>query len=367
MPSNVSRRQFLFGAAALGAIGALPVVVNTAMAKSPQLIVSAARDVKGHYVLAALDLDGNLVSKTRLPKRAHDSLALPHKPNHVLVLARRPDTFAIEINVLTGDITNTFNSEEGRHFYGHGVVSPDGALLYTSENNYEAQTGEIVVRQTSDYKVVNRFSSGGIGPHELALMPDQEHLVIANGGIITHPDMPRLKLNLDSMQPNLSYVNRHTGEVVEQVYPEHYQQSARHLVVSQQGDVYLGMQFNGDYNLQFPLVYHHKRGQQLVAMKATEEQWQSMHQYIASLCVTDDTLYVTCPRGDRVAVWDRHSRDMQKIFELKDAAGLALESNRVIMSSGAGTLLNGQLQHETAIASIADIQFDNHMTLMFSA
>ena len=365
--AKLSRRHFLVGSAALGLGAAIPLSIQLAAAKDNQVLVSAAREVSGNYVLVAIDLDGRLISKTSLPKRAHDALALPNKPNHVLVLARRPDTFAVEIDILQGKVTQSFRSEVGHHFYGHGVVSPDGELLYTSENAYETGQGEIVVRETSNYNIVERFSSGGIGPHELALMPDKTTLVVANGGIKTHPDWPRLKLNVDSMQPNLSYVDRLTGEVVEQVVPEHFQQSARHLIVTEQGDVYLGMQFNGDYGEQYPLVYQHQRGGQLIAMQATLPQWQSMHQYIASLCVTEKDLYVTCPRGDLVVVWDRESKALKQTLTLKDAAGLAFQNNQMLMSSGVGKLLNTNAANATSAfeeTQVSNIQFDNHMTLM---
>ena len=39
----------------------------------------------------------------------------------------------------------TIPSIEGRHFFGHGVFSPDGKLLYATENDFEAARGVIGV------------------------------------------------------------------------------------------------------------------------------------------------------------------------------------------------------------------------------
>ena len=40
---------------------------------------------------------------------------------------------------------------------------------------------------------------------------DGETLVVANGGIATHPDLPRVKLNLPTMAPSLCFVDRRSG------------------------------------------------------------------------------------------------------------------------------------------------------------
>ncbi len=48
------------------------------------------------------------------------------------------------------------------------------------------------------------------------MMPDGETLVIAIGGIRTHPDSGRQSLNPDSLAPSLIYLNRHSGQMIDQ-------------------------------------------------------------------------------------------------------------------------------------------------------
>ena len=46
----------------------------------------------------------------------------------------------------------------------------------------------IGVRDAQDgYRQIGELPSDGIGPHEATLMPDGKTLVVANGGIRTHP------------------------------------------------------------------------------------------------------------------------------------------------------------------------------------
>ena len=70
--------------------------------------------------------------------------------------------------------------------------------------------------------------------------------MIANGGIDTHPDTGRTKLNIPTMQPNLSYVENGTVTEVATLADAFNKNSIRHLAVRQNGDVAFGMQWQGD-------------------------------------------------------------------------------------------------------------------------
>ena len=128
----INRRQFILGAsqAALAA-WLLPACTSH---KSEQWLVSTCNDQQGQNMAAAINNQGQIVNTVKLPARGHDSLALPHKPGHALVFARRPDRFAVEIDFIDARIVSFIQSQADSHFYGHGVFSKDNRYLYTSEN-----------------------------------------------------------------------------------------------------------------------------------------------------------------------------------------------------------------------------------------
>src|SRR5690606_31025455 len=135
-----------------------------------------------------------------------------------------------------------------RHFFGHGVYTPSGHLLFATENDYAAGRGVLGVYDASEagaYQRVAEFPTGGIGPHEVVLMPDGRTLCVANGGILTHPDYGKLELNLDSMRPSLSYVDARDGRLLEQVFlPEElHRLSLRHMALDASGCVWVGCQY----------------------------------------------------------------------------------------------------------------------------
>lgn len=365
---TINRRQLLLGAsqAALAA-WLLPACTTQ---KSAQWLVSACNNQQGQTMAAAFNNQGEMVSCVKLPARGHDAIALPKKPGYGLVFCRRPDRFAVEIDFINGKITNNIQSQTDSHFYGHGVLSKDGQYLYTTENLYEKKRGLIVVRDAHNYQVLDRFDSGGVGPHELALMPDGNTLVIANGGIETHPNQPRKKLNLGDMQPNLAYLHIASGKVLSSFAPPDNQLSIRHLAVGQNGAVYAGAQYQGKKSTIKPLVFAHHGENNLQAFGASQTQWYKMRQYTSSLLVKDDLLYVSCPRGSHLSFWDTATREFVGQQAFSDVSGLAYSSGNILASSGKGLLKKlSQTSHTIPIIrpasmSSLEVKFDNHMTMI---
>ncbi len=161
----------------------------------------------GRYGVGVLTEQGRLVHALDLPERGHDITFDPVSRRSV-VFARQPGTFAVVFDHTGEAEPVTIATVEGRHFYGHGVFSPDGALLYATENDFDNAAGVIGVYDATDgFRRIGEFATHGVGPHELLLCPDGKTLAIANGGIETHPDFGRAKLNIATMQPSLVFVD----------------------------------------------------------------------------------------------------------------------------------------------------------------
>src|SRR4029079_2589733 len=78
--------------------------------------------------LAVLSEDRKLLFASPLPDRGHDVTFDPVARRSV-IFARRPGTFAVVFDHTGKGEPQTITSPAGRHFFGHGVFSPDGKLL----------------------------------------------------------------------------------------------------------------------------------------------------------------------------------------------------------------------------------------------
>jgi len=85
-----------------------------------------------------------------LPDRGHAAAANPGRPEAV-AFARRPGTFALVIDGVTGAILHRLTPPEGRQFNGHAAFSAGADLLLTSKGVAETSNGRIGVWDTATY------------------------------------------------------------------------------------------------------------------------------------------------------------------------------------------------------------------------
>jgi hypothetical protein len=248
------RRSFMLGAAGSLLVG-LGLRAAAARGGPGPLYVACRVDEDGRYLTTGFRADGERLFDLPLPGRGHDLALRPDSPECV-VFARRPGTFAVVIDVDRGVVVRRIDAAAGRHFYGHGSFTPDGRHLLSSENDYASGQGVVGVRDASDgYRQVGELPAHGIGPHEVVLMPDGRTLAVANGGVRTHPDHDRAKLNLDSMRPSLSFVEIASGRAEGAVQPPArlHQLGIRHVAVNARGLVAVAMQYEGSKRDRVPL------------------------------------------------------------------------------------------------------------------
>ena len=249
-----SRRTVL---KSLFAASALPRTL-WADAGSPKYL-SAARIPDGSFRLFGIDANGEDVFSVLLPGRGHAAAAHPSLAE-AIVFARRPGRFALVVDCSRGNSVARLESPPNRHFYGHGAFSAGGNLLFTTENDFESGQGRIGVWNRSlGYRRVGEFSSGGVGPHEIVAVRDAGILVVANGGIETHPETGRQKLNLPFMKPNLAYVAE-SGRIEETLELPDRLNSIRHLSVGGNGDIEFAMQWQSSPSEAPSLLGLHRRG-----------------------------------------------------------------------------------------------------------
>ncbi|WP_281995323.1 DUF1513 domain-containing protein [Ruegeria faecimaris] len=351
-----SRRQFLAGLAA----ASLAPTQGWSTVGAPDFL-AAALFPDGTYRLAGLSSEGGILFSLPLPARGHAAAAHPLRAQAV-AFARRPGTFGVVIDCKSGTQTARMDAPKGRHFYGHGVFSRDGTHLFTTENDYEAGEGVIGVWDSEDYTRLGEFSSGGVGPHDMRIMPDGETLIIANGGIETHPEMGRTKLNLPIMQPRLSYLSL-SGSVLEQIELPRtlHKNSIRHLAVRSDGLVGFAMQWQGNRLTHPPLLGLHKRGEALRLLAAPESVQSALQGYAGSIAFAGDgkTIAITCPRGNNLLRFDSLTGRLNDTTPLEDVCGLGAGPSGFVFTTGTG--LVGALTAKARISARPDCQWDNHL------
>ncbi|MDJ0932630.1 DUF1513 domain-containing protein [Breoghania sp.] len=287
-----------------------------------------------------------------------------------MAFARRPGTFAVTFDVEGRRAPEFFSSPEDRHFYGHGAYSPDGKLLYATENDFDNGRGFIGVYDTTDgYRRIAEFASGGVGSHEVLLAPDGRTLIVANGGMETHPDYGRTILNLPTMKPTLALIERLTGDLVacHDLGESERLSSIRHMTIDGIGAVWFGCQFQGSKSKRPQLVGRLKRDGEPELMSAPMDILHGFNNYVGSVMAScnGDVIATSSPRGGQVVYWDAASDEILGRDRVVDGCGVTPRpDNDFLISDGAGQLLTGGPGDGGAPSVIkrnSRVSWDNHI------
>ena len=369
MPAPRITRRAILAAAGLAAIGA--GVIGWRTRQRPTLFLSAHHDHSERPHVGAFDAAGRPVFRLPIDLRAHAAAGHPIRRDVAVIIARRPGKLLYEIDLAAGAIRRVVHSADNRHFYGHGVYSPDGRYLFTTENDFKNGVGVIGVRDGETLASLREMPSYGVGPHELVLLSDGHTLVVANGGIRTHPDLPREKMNIPTMAPSLAYIDAASGTLQAAYTLDNRFLSIRHLAVGRDGLIGIALQHEGPQEDTVPLVGFQHRGQPIVLATTPDPVLQSLNHYTGSICLHPDTgiASVSCPRGGQVTFWHAANARFLAALPIRDAGGISLSADgeAFVVTNGLGeihTIRADALIPASAPVTVADTMWDNHLTLI---
>ena len=350
----------------------LPATVRAeASAPDAPLYLSARAAAAGSYRVSGFSTDGVRVFDLPLPGRGH-SFAVRQGGREAVHFARRPGRFALILDPKRGTVVRAVATPAGRHFYGHGVFGLNGRLLYATENDFEGERGVIGIYDAgSGYTRVGELPSHGIGPHEIGLLSDGETLVVANGGIATHPDLPRVKLNLPTMAPSLCFVDRRSGALRRELTldPALRRLSIRHLAVGPDDTVAVAMQYEGPAQHRVPLLALQRGGGPLQLLHGPPNVIRTMKNYCGSVCFDPSgrTIAVSAPRGNLVTFWDVGTSCHLSSAKVSDGCGVAPSARpgELLASSGLGGVVVVDARSGTtrplAVGGLETARWDNHL------
>ncbi|TCS07224.1 DUF1513 domain-containing protein [Rhizobium sp. BK418] len=350
----IDRRGFI-KAAGIGFLAALKPEALLALDRADAVYASGIRTANGSFAVATVTERGEIVDKVALPARAH-GMAYSTATGRTVAFARRPGTFAMIFDPWNKSEPIVIASPEGRHFYGHGAFSPNGRLLYASENDFDNNRGMIGLYDAANrFARIGEYETYGVGPHDMTVSDDGRILIIANGGIETHPDFGRTKLNLGNMQPSLTLIDAASGALIEKhtLPPRWSSVSTRHVDLDASGRIWFACQYEGHRRDLPPLVGHFRRGDDLAFIDLPEETTRRLANYVGAIAVNrkEGLVGVTSPIGGASVTIDAKTGKVLREKSVRDAAGIAPASGGFAVSSYDGDFLSNH----------SDVAWDQHI------
>lgn len=348
-----TRRRMI---ATLAATALLPRI-GWAEAGNPAWL-ACAREASGGFALFGLLCDGGLAFRQPLAARGHAGARHPSLPLAV-VMARRPGTYALVIDCVTGRVRARLTPPEGLQFNGHAAFLDGGAALATSEQRAQDSAGMTGIWDTDSWQRVATWSTQGLGPHEIMALP-QSRLAVANGGIATDPT-DRRKLNLPSMRPSIAVLDG-SGRLDDRMdLPDRWQNSIRHLALHPDGNLAFAMQWEGGPTEPVPLLGLWQPGSAPRLATAPEPEQMRMKGYAGSVAWSGggERVAITSPRGGRVQVYDAAGGFLLG-WDRPDVCGLGGVEDGFVATDGTGAVLRFGQDGADPLAR-HPLAWDNHM------
>jgi hypothetical protein len=354
-----TRRQFLYQASSIAALAGVGVgsLASCSNSISDGLILSAAKSSQGQFKLAAARPNGRIVWQHDIDVRGHD-VAVNSAGTISAFVARRPGKTVWLLDSQSGSLLQTLKAPPRTQFNGHAAFSVDGNQLYVTETSYPGNIGQIGVYNLSSGKRQKSFLSGGLDPHQCALDPSNNCLVIANGGRLEQEHRTK-QWYLDSERPpNVSWVNPHNGQLIAQHHLDQPQLSLRHFDITDSGVVVVGSQTNkGNSQPILHKLSALRKPQPFVAEPST---WASLNGYIASISLlkTPGSHYAmaTSPKGSRWITWDINSLEIVASGDINDVSGACHSPEQFLLTSGLGKICSP----DDVVGTAEALAFDNH-------
>jgi hypothetical protein len=330
---------------------------------APEQLAGAVGLPGGHFAIQAVDLQGNTLWQSSVATRCHSGCRRPLS-KELLFVERRPGWSFYVFDSETGQRLHQIKAADGEHFVGHGIFAPDGRHLYVPGSRYEQSEGIIAVHDArQSYKRIKTLELNGIGPHQLVMHPDGQTLIIGLGGILTHPDYDRIKLNLDTMKPALMLMDRHSGEILARFSPSHHQLSSRHVDVSPAGHIYTAYQYQGPKYETRPLVARYQDGR-YEEIDFGHDILAELGNYIASIVAhpENDLVAIASPVGGTALIFEGSSGRVVSKARIRDCAGAeALPGGDFLISSGQGELIRLSANRKPVELAQRSLHWDHHL------
>ncbi len=308
-------------------------------------IIGADVDIpkKRNYAVTIWDINKAKIDRIVTSHHVHSIVLNPVNKNIVYALGERPSTTSTIIDVKTKKVVNEFFDTKGYYFYGHGLVSADGKLLYCTENHFKTGEGIISIRDASNGKILDQLPSFGYAPHEMKYLSNGLIAVANSGhaGLTTVKDEEYILENVvqprDNLQSSLVVIDPIKKKKVKEfkIDTKYKDVTIRHLDIDENDTVYMSLrQYNyTDADPQFlevpPVAYLKKNSEKIEYFQSNLKTNNILKRFSLSVCANDKTgiIGVTHPDSHAITFWSIKDLKFLHVYKMQKPLGISISPN----------------------------------------
>lgn len=278
-----------------------------------------------HHVLAVINLQQQETERVELEFMPHGILIDPRDKQR-LISFEKNGVNAAEIDLANLRESSHFQSDDNTIFAGHGAFSPSGDLIYSSEIELSSRDGYISIRNSGDFKVIDRIPSFGHNPHQCKLNGDGKILVVANTGSEKSP-------------ATLNYIDVENKALLDKVSLDEQSIDIAHFSLAKDGRLVIGSAPRVPDQVGAVSIGIDKHN--ITTMKEPGFILDKLFGEALSISIDEkhDVAAVTHPDANLVTFWALESQSLIKAISVPDPRGitLSIDGNHFIVSFGINT------------------------------
>lgn len=157
-----------------------------------------------------LDVAKNEVSSIDLPFFGHIVNQHPLHAEQVVTFEKWGKRGAL-VDIKQKKILTMLEPAAGKTFFGHCAFSTDGSTMVSTENNYDESGGLLTFRDTTNFKIVEKYPSYGVVPHECRTPDHGKTIMVVNKGD------KKAASDSNKSASNLSWINWKNGKLIKKI------------------------------------------------------------------------------------------------------------------------------------------------------
>jgi hypothetical protein len=276
-----------------------------------------------------LDAASEQPTRIRMPFLPHGFSPHPERP-HVAAVFEKRGPGAAMVDLVAGKVLSSIAPKPGHHFYGHGLHSAAGEVVFAVEMSLATSAGVITVRDAETFRVLEEFPSFGERPHDCMLLDEGRVLAVTNGG-------GRVG---SKERGSVSFVSVSDRKLLDKREVASGALNAGHVAITRGGAVaVVSAPREGLAETDIGGVSLSGPGSKLAHMQHPADLARRLVGEALSVCVDERSghVVVTHPYANLVTIWDLAERRLLRHFELESPRGVTLtaDDRYFVLSHGA--------------------------------
>ena len=228
---------------------------------------------------------------------------------------------AISMNLENDEVT-ALELPEHHYFFGHGFCTLDGDFVLISAMDMRSAEGQLLVFETRSLKLVNKYRTYGVNPHDVQLSHDHKNILLIHGGNL--PDEMKKTSQASRLNSCMTRLSADSGDLISHIELDSGTLAYGHFLnIDDQQILCLGLQLERGGRRSLPPALAFLTQDRVEDLMVDSSLKSCEGEALSARLVDASTALVTLPDSNTVVLFDFKQKNVKKTFFAQQPRGVA--------------------------------------------